>query len=175
VRNQKSSPFLRLPPELRNKIYKLVGQKVTLGRRAQDFSLYGQTDLSLLLTSRQVNHEVSSLLPDHQILRLESGYLGLDLRDLYLKDRERAKLSIWNVSRLEIHYTFFGIYGFMQDFNVRRYLKHRRADPGLLTVFPRLQHVEAFGTQGKILPAIGLAWLKDLCCGDHSELQVRIT
>jgi hypothetical protein len=167
--------LLRLPPELRNKIYKLVGQKVTLGRRAQDFSLYGEKDLSLLLTSRQVNYEASSLLPDHQILRLEWGYHGFNLRELYLKHHKRAKLSIWNVSELEIHYTFFGIYGFMQDFDFQRYAKYRQPHPDLLTVFPRLQRIEAFGTQGKILPAFGLAWLKDLCCGDHSEVQVRIT
>jgi hypothetical protein len=174
VRNQTSSPFLRLPPELRNKIYKLVGQKVTLGRRAKDFSLYGQKDLSLLLTSRQVNHEASALLPDHQILRLEHGYLGVDLRDLYLKDRKRAKLSIWKASELEIHFLFFGINGFVHDFNARWYRKRRQAHPDLLRVFPRLQHIEAFGTQGKDLPASGLAWLKDVCCGD-SEIQMRIT
>lgn len=168
------SPFLRLPPELRNKIYKLVGQKVTLGRRAKDFSLYGQKDLSLLLTSRQVNHEASSLLPDHQILRLEHGYLGVDLRDLYLKDRKRAKLSIWKASELEIHFLFFGINGFVHDFNAPWYWKRRQAHPDLLRVFPRLQHIEAFGTQGKDLPASGLAWLKDVCCGD-SEIQMRIT
>ena len=122
-----------------------------------------------------MNHEASSLLPDHQILRLEWGYLGVDLRDLYLKDRKRAKLSIWNVSELEIHFLFFGINGFVHDFNARWYRKRRKAHPDLLRVFPRLQHIEAFGTQGKDLPASGLAWLKDLCCGDHSELQVRIT
>jgi hypothetical protein len=168
--------LLRLPPELRNKIYKLVGQKVTLGRSRKDFSIYGEKDLSLLLTCCQVNHEASSLLPDHQILHLGWGYQGPTLLALYLKDRKRApKLSIWNISELEIHFTFFGIAGFMNDFDFKRYAKRRQSKPDLLTLFPRLQRVEAFGTQGKILTEEGLGWLKDLCCGDHSEIKVRIT
>jgi hypothetical protein len=152
-----------------------VGQKVTLGRSRKDFSIYGEKDLSLLLTCRQVNHEASSLLPDHQILHLGWGYQGPQLLSLYRRDRKRAtKLSIWNITELEIHFTFFGIAGFLNEFDFERYYKHRQSKPDLLLLFPRLQHVEAYGTEGKILEEEGLEWLKDLCCGD-SEIKVRIT
>ena len=175
MRNQTSSPFLRLPPELRNKIYKLVDQKVTLGRRADDFSLYGEKDLSLLLTCRQINNEAAGLLSNHETLRLEWGYHRLDLRELYLNNLGRPKLSIWDVSTLEIHYTFYGMYGFVSNFEPQWHAEHRQPRSELLLMLPHLQCIKAFGTQGKDLPPAGLAWLKDLCCGDQTGVQVIFT
>ncbi|OSS43819.1 hypothetical protein B5807_11634 [Epicoccum nigrum] len=175
VQNQMASPLLRLPGELRNKIYRLVGEKITLGRRNDDFSIYGKRDLPLLLICRQIKYEVSNLLPVHQVLRMEWGYHRFDLRELYLKHQGRTKPSIRATHEVEIHYTFFGILGFMSDFDPDRDSEPRTTKPELLAMFPELQRIKAFGTQGKVLSAAGLKWLKDLCCGDHSGIQMLIT
>lgn len=129
----------------------------------------------MLLTCRQFNYEAAGLISDHQTLRLGWGYHRFDLRDLYLSQLGREKLLIWNVSKLEIHYTFYGIYGFVSNFDPEWHAEHRQPKSELLAMLPNLQHIEAFGTEGKNLPEVGLAWLEDLCCGDRDGIKVVFT
>lgn len=149
-----------------------MGETITFGHRAHDFSIYGEREFSLLLTCRQINYEASSLLPVHQILRLGWGFDKYDLRELYAKNHGRAKPSIWATHELKIHYTFFGILGFVPDFDPDRDSESCKSKPELLAMFPELQRIEAHGTPGKNLPPVGLVWLKDLCCGDYSGVEM---
>jgi hypothetical protein len=67
--NQKNSPFLRLPPELRNKIYELALDEGTVQMRRRYLappSFLAQHDKhgpqNLVLTCRQIHHEALPLL-----------------------------------------------------------------------------------------------------------------
>ena len=156
-------------------IYRLVGEKLTFGHRAHDFSVFGDRDISLLLTCRQINYEVTHLLPVHQVMRLEWGFGRHDLYEMYLKHLNLVKPSLRATHELAIHYTFFGIVGFVSDFDPDRDSEPRTSNPELLAMFPELQRIEVHGTQGKNLPEVGLAWLKDLCRGERSDIDMVVT
>ncbi|KAI9707621.1 MAG: hypothetical protein M1836_000582 [Candelina mexicana] len=81
----KTFPFLRLPPELRNKVYRclLVSTKTfTVGLR------FGSFDTSLLSVNKQIHEEASGIFYEENIFRIpQSVFIGPpiieQLRDLY--------------------------------------------------------------------------------------------
>ena len=191
--NQTASPLLRLPRELRDKIFlsSIVLKKVLVLEDLSQVPIPSMSNVGLLASCRQINHEVKSMIPVTPILSrcccplccrdlfLDTPILSLRLGEniyphrFFRANGENSGFAKydcnWEVQVLEINSAFFKL--FSTD-SLHYYLhgNQPRKAGWLEEIFPYLERVEVHGyseldLQHEILKDFQLENFELICLG----------
>jgi hypothetical protein len=145
--NQTASPLLRLPAELRNKIFQssIVQKKFILDDPSQVL-VPVMSNVGLLSSCRQINHEVAGLVPYSPVLRLGEYVCPCEFFPTDGEDGGFGKYRINQaVQVLEITNVFLKL--FSTDY-LDFYINDDHERKWLPEIFPNLKPVEVYDCGG---------------------------